>query len=155
MLRLDITLMRDTTAAAEAAGGAPTSRSTPSTRKRTTRSPSNGSRWMSEERISRARAISWFTVRMTGASLAMSRSWSMSSTSIAAADTRPTRSISTPSAPAPACAWRAAWISPPTATSGWTRLPSASSSACRVSVSVGSAMATSTTASASSTGTTW
>jgi hypothetical protein len=37
--------------------------------------------WMSDARISRARETIWLTRRITGASLAMSRSWAMSSIS--------------------------------------------------------------------------
>jgi hypothetical protein len=48
MSSFDMTLMRDTTSGATARFDCSTSRSTPSTRKRTTRRFSNGSMWMSE-----------------------------------------------------------------------------------------------------------
>ena len=78
MSSLAISLRRETTAASKLRGGALRSSNTPSMRTRTRNTPSNGSRWMSLADSSSASAIRALTYRITGASDAMSRSWSMS-----------------------------------------------------------------------------
>jgi hypothetical protein len=64
---------RDASAGASRDGGASTSCSTPSTRKRTTTACSYGSTWTSLARARTASARSAFTSRMTGASSSVSR----------------------------------------------------------------------------------
>ncbi len=68
MSSLAMTLIRDTTGCATAFCGASTSRSTPSTRKRTTSRDSNGSMWMSEAFSLTASVSSALISRMIGAS---------------------------------------------------------------------------------------
>ena len=68
----DITLMRDTTSGATARLDCSTSRSTPSTRKRTTRRFSNGSTWMSEAFSLTAWVSTALIRRMMGASSSLS-----------------------------------------------------------------------------------
>ena len=58
---------RDTSAACSARGGSITSRSTPSTRKRTTDRASYGSKWTSEARSASACSSSALIMRITGA----------------------------------------------------------------------------------------
>ncbi len=69
---LDMTLMRDTTSGATARRDCSTSRSTPSTRKRTTRRFSYGSIWMSEAFSLTAEVSTALISRMIGASSSLS-----------------------------------------------------------------------------------
>ena len=72
MSSFDITLMRDTTSGATARLVCSTSRSTPSTRKRTTSRFSNGSTWMSEAFSRTAWPSTALISRMIGASSSLS-----------------------------------------------------------------------------------
>ena len=93
-----MTLMRDTTSGATARLDCSTSRSTPSTRKRTTSRFSNGSMWMSEA-FSRTAWVSTALIRrMIGASSLLSSRSACSGSSC----TRCARSV-LPSSPSTAC----------------------------------------------------
>ena len=72
MSSLDMTLMRETTSGATARRLCSTSRSTPSTRKRTTRRFSKGSTWMSEAFSFTAWVSTALMRRMMGASSSLS-----------------------------------------------------------------------------------
>ena len=129
MLSLAMIFTREITAAVERAGGASTSRSTPSMRYLTLSRLSNGSMWMSEARDSTARWISRLTSRTTGASLARSLRCSMSSSSTCSPV--PMSSMIWPIAvlPVPYRRSKATSISERRPTRGTTFLPVASSTA--------------------------
>ncbi len=87
-----MTLMRETMSGARARLGCSTSRSTPSTRKRTTRRDSKGSMWMSEA-FSR---IAWVSRALIRRMMGASSSFSIRSSGSARASATLSRSRSSP-----------------------------------------------------------
>ena len=140
-------LMREMTAAVDRTGGDSTSLSTPSIRNRTLRDCSKGSTWMSEARISTARCMMRFTIRMTGASEA--RSFRCSTSASLTSSSLPKVSTISPISDFPGPSWvsSARSISVPRPTRRHTRLWQASAMASSTSWSNGSVTAITTSSS--------